>query len=465
MRNIRTLIGCAVCTATALALGGCGASGGNPLTPSNTANLAANVLQFAVGTANLYGTSTALNVVVTYRQPEGGFHPGDSGSLLNSPTLTLPAPIAGPAGSAAASFDGCSFAGTGPAPGEVGKSIIGSTTQNPGANCAPGGNGLSTFGQSGGAFGLGIEPFNATGQGDFTPPAPGSTGTPFQVAPYPVPLYDLGTFAAYGGSGTDPNVFVPWGGPPAFQLAGNPDSVVGSTSNNEPAGTAGVSEGIDVFAGIAPVAGGSYSLSVSVPANTGTVTKTASFTLPASLTVLGTATAPAYTPDTAGGGTFAFTMPAGATEAYLQIVDYGPTSGISCNGWASTGTPVYYTIETTSSGTLTLPDTIGPTAPSSLHPNGAAPGTVPSVCTAAQNTAANGGTSTSADQIVIQVIGFDYDAYGISYPNSLGNPSPAFKAAHGETDITISAAACQVGTAACPSGTLPLLRRHYAIMR
>jgi hypothetical protein len=318
---------------------------------------------------------------------------------------------------------------------------------------------VTSFGQSGGVFGLGIEPFNAQAQGDCTPAGVGSTGTPFQVPPYPVPLYDP-LF------GADPNAFIPWGGPPAFEIAGNPDSVVGSLANFYPAGTAGVPEGIDVFEGIAPTPGGAYSLSISIPANTGTIAQGVKFTIPTTLTTLGTATSPAYTPDGNGGGTFAFTMPAGATEAYLELVDYGPAQPaapaaglISCNGLASTGTPLYYTIETTTSGTLTLPDLIGPTAPTSLEPGGAKPGTIPSVCTAAQNTTANGGTATPDDQLAIQVIGFDYPAYESSYPNSLRVQAPAILGANGEDDITISAATCLAGATSC-TATLPLLRRR-----
>jgi hypothetical protein len=278
------------------------------------------------------------------------------------------------------------------------------------------------------------------------------------VAPYPIPLYDTVS--------PDANALVPWGGPPAFELAGNPDSVVGTSANLYPAGTAGVSEGIDVFSGIAPAAGGGYTLAVAVPSTS--VTQKAGFKLPGTLTTLGTATSPAYTPNGSGGGTFGFAMPTGATEAYVEVVDYGPAqpaapaAGLtSCNGWASAGTPVYYTLETTGSGTLTLPSTIGPTAPSAVFATGAAAGTVPSVCTAAQNTTANAGTATTDDQIAIQVIGFDYPAFESSYPHSLGNPSPAIVGPNGEDDITISAATCQAGATSCTS-SLPLLRRRTA---
>jgi hypothetical protein len=434
--------------AIAFALAGCSSSGSSPQTP-NQAHPGSNVLQLAVGTANLGGTAGSLNVVTTYRQ-----HDGDSGVLLDSPTLTLPAPVPGPGSAAAASYDVTATVLSGPTSVEAGTDSITSTSQSAGITCT---TSVTSFGQSGGVFGLGIEPFNAQAQGDCTPAGVGSTGTPFQVPPYPVPLYDP-LF------GADPNAFIPWGGPPAFEIAGNPDSVVGSLANFYPAGTAGVPEGIDVFEGIAPTPGGAYSLSISIPANTGTIQQATKFTIPTTLTTLGTATSPAYTPDGNGGGTFAFTMPTGATEAYLELVDYGPAqpatgSAISCNGIASAGTPLYYTIETTASGTLTLPDLIGPTAPSSVAPGGSEPGTVPSVCTAALNTTANAGTATPDDQLAIQVIGFDYPAYESSYPNSLRVQAPAILGANGEDDITISTATCQAGATSCTT-SLPLLRRR-----
>jgi len=445
MNNMKTLIKTLVPGAIAFALAGCG-SGGTAMAPTSQANLSSNVLQFAVGTANLYGAGTALNVVATYRQPNG-----NSGTLLNSPTLTLPAaiPAALSAGAAGAGYDACSTAPRGPASGETTK--ITSTSQVAGSLS------VTSFGQSAGVFGLGIEPYNAQGQAECGAGVSATaTGTPFQVAPFSVPLYDSAS-PTFNGTG-DPNAFEPWGGPPAFLLTGSTTSVVGS--GNYPAGTAGVEEGIDVFAGIAPVPGGLYSLSVAIPTTTvGTPVQTVPFTLPG-VVVLPTPVVPAYVPDAAGdgGGTFPFVLPAGTTSAYLQITDYGPSTPMSpgCNGSGTgnaalgngVGTPIYYTMYATASGTLTLPPLIGPAG-------------APSVCTAALNTASNG-APTTADQIAIQVIAFDYPLYTASYPSSLGNSSPTILgAAHGSDDLTISPAVCQVGPVGAASSctaTLPLLK-------
>jgi hypothetical protein len=401
MKKLLSIAALAACCAI---IAGCGASGGSPQPNQNVANVGANVLQFAVGTANLYGTATALNVVVTYRQPSNGYHPGDSGTLLNSPTLTLPAALGGTAGTAEG-YDGCSTAGTGAAPSELGSTSMKSTGQQAGEPCA---TTQTTFGQSGGAFATGLEPFNSTAAGDYTPPLVSGSGKPFQVAPYPVPLY------ASNSAGAAANSFVPWGGPPAFEYNGLA-SVVGSAT--VPAGTAGVEEGIDVFAGVAPVAGGTYTLALSVPANTGTVNVSKSFTL-TSAAPLGTATAATFTADGTGGGTFDVTMPTGATEAFVEVED--------------TTTGVYYTMEASTSGaTSTCGAVTGGVAACTLKDNEGPPASASST---------TGSPSTAAgDKLSIWTIGFDYPAYEINPLISKGNPNPAIVGTAGQDDVTISA--------------------------
>lgn len=408
----------AACIAVGM-LSACGsggpANGTKPLTPPSQVNVANNVLQFAVGTANLAGgTATGLNVVATYRQPTGGTVPGDSGTLINSPTLTIPGTLPAAPGTAQG-YDPNSTIVTGPGTADAGTSAMASTSQSLSSYPAA----TTTFGVSGGAFGLGLEPFNAQGAAD-NGGSQGTIGAPFQVAPYPVPVYD--TVAS------DPNQFVPWGGPPAFNPLGNGQSPVGA--NNVPAGEAGVVLGLDVFQGVAATPG-AYQLSVVVPANTGAVTASQAFTLPAGAALLGNAVAAVPSADGSGGGTFAVTLPARATEAYVEVIDFGPATGASCNG-ASAGGPVYYTMETSASGALTLPDAAGP-------------GGAPSICTAAQNTATNT-AATTGDQFSVITIGFDYPAYESSYPNSSGNPAPTILGANGSDDITISTPVCSMDT-------------------
>lgn len=406
MQNTAKLL---ITSAAALAIAGCSSGGTNPVAPAHVANLSANTLQFNVGTANIYGTP-GLNVAVTYRQPTG-----QSATLVNSPTLTLPSALAGPAG-AASGYNTVSTILTGPAPAEVGTTSMTSTSQGTTAS------NVTTFGVDGGAFGIGIEPFNYVYV----------TGVPASVVPYPVPLYDT----INNGGGMDPNQFIPGGGLPAFDPAGNTAAVLG--------GFNGISEGIDTFQ-VAPVVG-SYSLGINVPANSGAVTQTATaaITSAALLPVIAPAVPTAVAAN--GGATFTFVLPAGVTEAYIQVTDLGPTAadGVSCVG-ATLKKPVYYTIEATASGTGTLP--------------------AGSLCSATANNTAGTTTDSDGDQFQVQSVGFDYPAYEASYPNSLGKASPSIVglgASH-QSDITIStktqytlpvAGGAPVGTAVTPAAVL-----------
>jgi hypothetical protein len=450
---IRNYIKIAGLLVTALAVTGCGpSSGANSPAPGTIAKTSSNVLQLAVGTANLYGgtaaAATGLNVVSTYRQGTGNTAPGDSGAAVDSPTLTIPNTLPVAAGIA---DGGDATIATGPSSAEADTGAMTSTAQT--------GSNDTTFGFEGQVSGLGIEPFNYN-----------QLGTPDGSAPYPIPVYDALAATAAG----DPNqIPAAWGGPPAFDILKDGESPIGN--GDVPAGTAGISTGLDVFEGVSPVAGGTYSLSVSLPANTGTVAKGVSFSLPGALTVLPNFTPPVPTADASGdgGATFAVTLPAGVSEAYIEVLDVGPgpygasgTESASCNSAgdgqpnASGGandSPVYYTIEVTASGTATL----GPAA---------GPGGAPSLCNADANTAANS-AATGGDAFIVEGIGFDYPAYESSYPNSSGNPSPTILGANGSDDVTISAGNCVVvtggaGTTAttpCPAVISPLIHaRHHA---
>jgi hypothetical protein len=437
---LRIVIGVAV----SIALAACGASPSSPMSPSNPAPLSGNSLQFAVGTANIAGTS-GLNVVVTYRQGKGSTHPGDSGALLSSPMITVPAgTMPASAGTVAESFDALSTVLSGPATSEVDNGPISSSAQVINTTT------VTSFGQSGGAFALGIEPFNATGSQDAS--APSAVGAPFTWVPYPLPLYQATTNA---------NTIVPWGGPPAFVATSSGGDAIGpANAGNYPAHVAGISEGIDVFEGVTPKSGGAYGLSVSVPANTGTVTSQSTFTLAAVVTIP-TPANPTFVPDGNGGGSFSgWAMPAGATEALVEVLDYGPAQGsapagttfVSCNG-ASEAAPVYYTLETSSSTLGNLPDLIGPNATSA--------NAVPSICSAAQNAATNKMT-TPGDQVLIQVIAVDYPLYESNPVNSSGNPSPTILGSSGSDDLTLSAPTCLASDGSACDSSVMLKHRQFA---
>jgi hypothetical protein len=403
MKHISIQRGAALAALLALGLTACSGSGASPKAASQQ-NLSNSTLQFAVGTANVQGAA-GLNVVTTYRQNNGDLNPGASAVLVSSPTLSGPFTLPGTAGTADA-YD--STIATGPGPGETGGHSMTSTPQT--------GTTATTFGISGGVFGLGIEPFNYN-----------ENGVPDNVAPYPVPLYDT----------TAANQVLTWGGPPAFDPNGDGEGTL--DGQVYPSGTAGISEGLDIFDGVTPVAG-SYSLTVAVPSTTsGGITTTANATL-GSAALLAPVTAPAPVPDGNGGLTFAVTMPADETEGYIQIVDLGPETdpvtgaplyagchtGVGPNG----GDPVYYTIEVKGSGTYTLGDKSGPLGS-------------PSICTSAQDTAANtaagnGPATVDGDQIEVMYLGFDYPAYEMTYPATLHNPAPAILGAKGQDDASVS---------------------------
>jgi hypothetical protein len=175
------------------------------------------------------------------------------------------------------------------------------------------------------------------------------------------------------------------------------------------------------------------------------------------LTLLPTIAAPLVTPDGGGGATFsidASNLPAGVTEALVQIIDYGPGGGPNhpqptgaltapnCQGPKGTNfAPVYFTFEVTANGTNTLGQANGPNTNLNGGVNNLQPS--PSICTQAQNQAA--GTPDQfgnfvGDNITVQIIGFDYPAYEAAV-GLLGQnvpQAPAISGPSGQSDITVS---------------------------
>ena len=172
----------------------------------------------------------------------------------------------------------------------------------------------TTFGQSGGDFAMGIAPYNTTAV----------TQQSYSYAPYAQPLYD---------SGATP-LFVPWGGPPAFDPDGNGmgtrDGLIQAGNDGFWSANGvccnyflGVGEGITVFEGVTANAG-AYKLALQI-ATIGSgggvhvTTITANAQLGSAGFMLGPATAPLVTPDlNDGGAAMNVTMPASATEAVVQ---------------------------------------------------------------------------------------------------------------------------------------------------
>ena len=458
-----------------IAVTGCGggATGGPAITSVNPTSPSYSSLQFAVGTANIYGNAQiGLNVVATFRQTNGTSATGVNTPQIKGPFSFIPG-IVPQTGGGPDPYS--TVLNGGPSVTEVlGQNGIIGTPQtvapgtpycdgtpplpsnNPKVTLVPCPSGLSpnttTFGQSGGVFAMGLAPYNHVA----------ATGQSYSYQPYAQPFYGA----------QDPTStfqFIPWGGPPAFDPDGTKlgerdgaGSINGVDSFNDPY-FLGVAEGIGVFDAVVP-ATGTYTLNVGVATvgnggavSTSTVTKTAQL---GSLTPLPTLTAPVLTFDGNGGASFTASLPPGVTEAYVQIVDYGPGGGpndgavskpANCQGARGTQfAPVYYTIHITSaaSATYTLPDTIGPNLATSGGPTNIQPS--PSICTAGQNNAAG-------DDVVVQMIGFDYPVYqaALGLTQSSTPQNPTITGASGQADITISQAVEQDNNG---STTTPLRR-------
>lgn len=282
------------------ALAGCtsGQAGVEPAFSST--NLNTNKLQDAVGVATFTSSSTGtvkgLNVVATFRQPNGS-----SGTLLNTPLLTGPFVV--PAVAAAGADAGTA-------------TIQGSPQVQPGQTAIS-----STFAQSGGIFAYGFAPNNSTTSG----------GASFSK--YAEPFYAKGT-------GITATSYI--GGPPAYPQV---------RDGNYPSSFLGYTEGFTSFV-MAPGAG-SYALSVGIQNSTGTSTTTIAAPTATLGNVTGLGPIPAPTvvaKDGAGGLTVAFTAPAGATESLVNIV----------NTTASTPTYYTVLVTGTGALTATLPANLGP---------------------------------------------------------------------------------------------------------
>lgn len=454
-------------------------------------------LQFAVGTANIYGTSTGLNVVSTMRQPNG-----TSSCGVNTPTITGPFTNT----NAAAAADGAAFAdpyttmyfmaagppqqGAGPSLPE--KTALGAITGTPqtvhpgtpfcdtvgpppaGFTQCPPSNGpnTTTLGQSGGIFAMGLAPYNVVA----------NTAQAYSYEPYPEPIYDNGSVHP---------TFVPWGGPPGFDPDGNG---MGTRDGLVILGTdsfgfnyfLGVGEGITAFEGVTPGAG-TYTMTVVVSyvlngGGQGSVT----FTTPAhlgSIAPLPTLTAPFVTPDAGGDGGAAFSigaLPGGVSEELVQIVDYGPGGGplagggannFNCHGPKGTSfAPVYYTVPIHASGVYNI---------GALHgANNEAGGVgsltpTPSICTKPQNNAAYSAAGmaplpNAGDNFTVQVIGFDYPEYEAAFGLTQASTpqAPTITGPSGQSDITISLPVEEDWTAAgYVATTLSTLHHPYTRIR
>jgi len=254
---------------------GCSSGQSSAEPPTTAVNVANYKAQLAVGVATFVDGSKGLNVVATFRQPDGL-----SGTLVNTPTITGPAAFRVPAG----------MGGT-----DGGTNHISGSPQVPPLSTPA----STTLGESGGVFTYGLAPDNSD-----------TSGALYNFV-YDGAFYDATGALMGADSGGNPIEFR--GGPPSY-----PNVLDGTY----PSGFEGFTQGFVEFA-TAPVAG-SYALSIVIAAgNAPTVTVTGT---PGTITntagSLGAiAAAPAFVEDGKGGGTASCTVPATATETLVDITD------------------------------------------------------------------------------------------------------------------------------------------------
>ena len=436
------------------------ACGNGAQAPPATSSVGSNTgtLKFAVGTANIFGANAnasgfgtkGLNVAVSYRI-------GKNSVLLSTPKITgpfkLPTIADGCPAAAAANnppgcggVDGFATAPVAPSAFELAQATgtIEGTSQSfrpndpvcdqattcTTINEAPN---ATTFGQSGGVFALGFLPSNST-----------NNGTPYTYSPYPEPMYDSSS-----------GVTIPWGGPPAFDPDKRGDGVRDGFNNVAVgSGVQGVNLGFNVFENVTTPAG-AYAMALQIPTGISSQGVSTYATIPGSATinpggttVLPDLVSPAMVEDGNGGGSFTTYAPSIAapfTEAFIQVTDYGPggapgSPAANCQGAIGPGAeagPVYYTLvyhPGDPSTALVLPPLIGPN--SLAGQNGFM--LSPTICTAAQNNAVV--KMAAADTYSVQVIGVDYPLYEASplFGANAPNITSSAGATSGQADISMS---------------------------
>jgi hypothetical protein len=374
---------------SALAVG-CGNGGASepPVTSYDPA--ATSKLQFAVGVATLSfneGKSVAygLSEVETLRQKDGL-----SGTLYNVPMIIGPTDflvlISTETGSEV--DDAGSDLGT--------NHITWGTLNQKTWTGPPRGPKASTTG----AFGYGLCPCNSDS-------GPGNGFTPLFQSFY-MPIY-----------GDDLELW--YGGPPAFPAEGPSVRALGWE---------GYSFGFTDFA-VAPVIG-TYHFYAAVPPSYDTPqnptpspgpngTPTPAPGILAAGAQLSTTKGlpqfltPSFVPDDKGGGTVNVTVPAGATEALVEVRALGGSGYGICV--ESHETDSYYTIVTHKVGAqgLALPDDIGPITDSGKK--------TPTLC--------------PESTFEVYAVGTNWPTYESSYPNNLSQ-LPLIKGPNGQADITTS---------------------------
>jgi hypothetical protein len=387
--------------------------------PVTSTNPLAATLQFEVGTANIAG-AVGLNTLVTLRQKDG------TSLLSNAPTITGPPGFVVPNAP-----DAYGDAGTNHISAYIPTSITSpppQTTFDPNSGAASGSGAIAQGNYLASSYG-------------FFPGVDANSGDLPNLTPGPMPFYvtknpNLGCFAGSGGtsgsgygSGSGGPCKIEYiGGPPAFMPPGHTSTQDGTFPGGYPGYTLGIAD----FQ--AKPVSGSYALNVVIPTglNSSGVesygNKSTSATLNAGKVLSAWTVAPTFVSDGSGGGTvttnFTGSGASGATEEYIEVVDYGPAS---CQ--QSGSPPYYYTLKVTpGAATATLPDNIGAAPPGKTQGH--------TLCTAADNGGASG--TAPGDTVVVYGFAVDYPLYSSAFPQSDGNPAPTIVGNAGQDDLTSS---------------------------
>jgi len=366
-------------------LAGCSANGTASPPTSVVSNLQADVLQVAVGTANMGqdGGQLGLNVVTTFRQPNG-----DSAALVDTPTITGPPAFVVPN----ACGTGCVDAGT---------NHISGAPQNVNPAVA---NPVTTFGQTNGIFSYGIAPDNV-----------GTTGAA---------SYNLNLQPFYATVGNLRYI----GGPPAYPFFKDGTYPGGTASIASNGSTSsffnGYTQGFTQFQAT-PVAG-TYTASVVVATSTAGTPAFAANAVLTYLTAPPSLAAPTFVTDGLGGGAGTVTLPVDArvVETMIYVNDLVPVFG------GTVTEPSWYTIgpnRGTGVQTFTLTDC--------LRPCGGAAGTG-----CQNNPATRTQTILTGTTFRIYAATYDYPAFEASPPGNT-QQSPAINggaATSNQADITTS---------------------------
>jgi hypothetical protein len=271
-----------------------------------SANLNADRLQIAVGVATFYDGTQGLNVVGTWRQPNGL-----SATGLSTPFITGPSGFVVPDSAQAGDDEGTNI-------------ISGSLQVLPGNSAKP-----TTLGTHNGVFSYGIQPDNSSTSGGLI--------SGFN----PIPFY----------ADQDPNCTQssPPGPCPVDEYIGGPPAFPNFQNGTYPSAFLGYSEGFTTF--LTPPVAGSYSLQLTIQtSNAGTFhSPVVSSSLARTAGLPGWTGTASIVPAGANGAKISYTPPAGVTEVIVNVIDEN-TGG------------EFTAVDANASGSVTFPDNQGPGA-------------------------------------------------------------------------------------------------------